>query len=418
LPSKRALNSKQRWLGTALGALVVGSFIAHGCRLYESGSAADVGEAGVDGTSPCTLDCDAGADGAIACATGSASCDNDPSVCETDTTSDPANCGGCGHDCLGAACSAGFCAPSVLAMRSGSRSILRTDDGLYFTTTDGGATGEVLFLPLLPDGGLSPDGGVVVLAVGQENPNGLSADGTFVYWGNLLGTSVMRAPRHGEGAASSIADAQPGPIDTVVDDGHIYWANIRDVPDAGGIHRALKDGGEHVVLAASGPGSRALVGDAVDLYWVNDVDHTILKVARDGGAAAVLASRVNGDAATPAAGGPLFLTLGSGVLYVAVDGTDAGIYSLPTTGLAADAAPEPIVTKQSTLRGLVADAKYVYFTRAAEGTVLRATRDGGVVEVLAKDQPFPFAIALDDRAIYWVNVGAGADGGTLMRLAK
>jgi hypothetical protein len=78
----------------------------------------------------------------------------------------------------------------------------------------------------------------------------------------------------------------------------------------------------------------------------------------------------------------------------------------------------PLVTRQSTIRGLVVDAKYVYFTRAAEGTVLRAARDGGTVEVLARGQPFPFALALDDRAIYWVNVAAGADGGTLMRLAK
>src|SRR5262249_12538358 len=47
--------------------------------------------------------------------------------CTGATSSDPHNCGGCGHDCLGGACDQGVCQPVVLATTVGAPNSLVVD---------------------------------------------------------------------------------------------------------------------------------------------------------------------------------------------------------------------------------------------------------------------------------------------------
>jgi hypothetical protein len=57
----------------------------------------------------------------ITCVGTFANCDNDPATgCEVDLSNDGKNCGKCGHDCLGGACSSGTCQPVVLASNQGN----------------------------------------------------------------------------------------------------------------------------------------------------------------------------------------------------------------------------------------------------------------------------------------------------------
>jgi hypothetical protein len=48
--------------------------------------------------------------------------DRDGGSCAAATTTDPHNCGGCGHDCLGGACAAGVCQPVAIRPPTGGRS--------------------------------------------------------------------------------------------------------------------------------------------------------------------------------------------------------------------------------------------------------------------------------------------------------
>jgi hypothetical protein len=46
--------------------------------------------------------------------------------------------------------------------------------------------------------------------------------------------------------------------------------------------------------------------------------------------------------------------------------------------------------------------------------VCRVPKTGGAVEILAADQPGPWALVLDERAVYWTN----SYDGTVMKVAK
>jgi hypothetical protein len=78
----------------------------------------------VNGNATCT----AGACN-VACAPGFAECNqNLLDGCETSTTSDPHNCGACGHDCFGTPCVAGACLPLVFGKTRDATSWLEVDD--------------------------------------------------------------------------------------------------------------------------------------------------------------------------------------------------------------------------------------------------------------------------------------------------
>jgi len=52
------------------------------------------------------------------------------------------------------------------------------------------------------------------------------------------------------------------------------------------------------------------------------------------------------------------------------------------------------------------DGSFVYFT-SKTGEVRKVSTSGGDAITIAKDQPRPFAIAVDDRCVYWSNLDDG-----------
>jgi hypothetical protein len=78
------------------------------------------------------------ASGQDACVGSACACSADMLDCGAgciDVTDDPANCGACGHDCGGGACSAGVCMPESLALVPNAPSELRVSgDDLVFVT--------------------------------------------------------------------------------------------------------------------------------------------------------------------------------------------------------------------------------------------------------------------------------------------
>ena len=136
------------------------------------------GRAGHDGS------VGAGGQGGSGAVAGAASSGGAGGTCGN-TSSDPHNCGFCGHDCLGGACSAGTCMPVTLASNPfGSWGIAVDATAVYWTNVSTG--GSVMKV------GLS--GGTPVTLANQDSPNAIAVDANAVYWANNGGT-VMKVAK-------------------------------------------------------------------------------------------------------------------------------------------------------------------------------------------------------------------------------
>jgi hypothetical protein len=99
---------------------------------------------------------------------------------------------------------------------------------------------------------------------------GIVVDATHVYWTELEGGRVMRAPRSLAGPAEVIASGQVRPRGIAIDDEFVYWVSSGAAKATDGVvRRARKTGGPALVLAEkqSEPWSVALWSDR--LFWTN-----------------------------------------------------------------------------------------------------------------------------------------------------
>jgi hypothetical protein len=119
---------------------------------------------------------------------GGSSVDPSPLVCEIGLTvcgsscveldSDPQNCGTCGHDCLGTACTAGTCEASTVSVDVGDLREIAVDDTHVYWTTGDGKVQRVL------KGG----GSVETLVDDQKSPGPIAVDATRA--GQITGTGT------------------------------------------------------------------------------------------------------------------------------------------------------------------------------------------------------------------------------------
>ncbi len=117
-----------------------------------------------------------------------------------DVSSDPANCGGCAHDCLGGACSAGACAPELIATVPGiPAALIATDHDLVFATTGPKTSSGVLYR--IPKTGGTPT--VLLRGLGAEAALGVDGDRILVADSGL---SDSCSPSYGGGAILSVRD--------------------------------------------------------------------------------------------------------------------------------------------------------------------------------------------------------------------
>jgi hypothetical protein len=243
-----------------------------------------------------------------------------------------------------------------------------------------------------------------VVAAGK--PLGIAVADGYVVWADRYGRSIW--VRDSSGALTKI-DGDQETARVSIHGGFVYWTEF----NGPSLYRAVLPGGEAVRLGThedgySGTFGQLAVSDS-GAYWVHEWPN-----------AAVLSSPlvVQTTDPTPVAPvGPDGYTAGVAVdgehVYWTID-KDILRKSLSEVG---DGLAGQLVSKAPGALALAVDATHVYwFDRSDDGAhVWRAPKDGSepAPQELAKLDPKPWALVLDDWYVYWTT-----DTGSVYRTAK
>jgi hypothetical protein len=270
--------------------------------------------------------------------------------------SDGANCGSCGHDCLGGACKAGVCQPAAIVSGQPQVHSLAVDaTSLYFTVDPGGspAGGSVRKVPL-------SGGAVTTLLSGLPSPAGIAVDASFVYWASLFGNAISKVPL---------------------------------------------DGGTPVTLVSGVAGAFGVTVDASAIYYSRIYAATVWKAPLSGGSPTLLAT---------------LSTQGGGATGVAVDATHLyfGTYSSVEEMPLAGGAINTLASGQDDPTEIVVDDAFLYWTNFYGGALIRKPLAGGPATILVPSLSiYGGGIAVDAKAIYF-GITDASNLSTILRLAK
>ncbi len=339
--------------------------------------------------------------------------------CDADTSSDPKNCGGCGHDCLGTLCTDSLCGVTALSSGLVNPYALALTANEAFVAVDGvcndaGACpdGSVLEVPL--------DGGAVnTVASNQGTPRGIATDGTNVYWADYDPNSgvVVSSPVSGASAPAVVAMGQAGPTSVAAVNGAVFWTDF--------------EGGVIGVQPPSGPPSYFGTGhvthpsalwvdpSASHVYWTNLDDGSASPPPGSGSVGSATGTVATGYVAAP-------MPVVPGIqrptdLTVLMDGTiawadpdDNEIWILPPGGM-----PTAVFTGQPQVSRIAAGSSHLYWSNAGDGTVRRGDPSTMTQTKLAQGIQQPGALAVEGPFVYWLDLGAtNQPNGGLFRVAR
>lgn len=342
----------------------------------------------------------AGADAAADAGLPSVTCDGGLTACGAacvDTSRDRSNCGQCGRDCQGAACTGGSCEPITIAKGPLYASAIAVQGDDVFWTTD-----AAVYRCKKSGCGQNP----VLLADNQNVPNGLAVDATSVYWTNRDAGTVVRCPIAGcSGTPITLATGQSQPAGLAVRGGVVYWVNNRG---ASVMSVSANGGSIRTIATSQGYPSSVAVDDSY-VYW-NASTGSIVKCPVGSACgtsptpvapASISASTIAIDGArvfcttdtratvescpltgctkgtVVASSADFFMTWalvvdGGRVFFTTDPTTQGGVYSCPVGGCAG-AGPTVHAIDETEPGGVAVDAKTVYYTTGS-GLVRKVAR--------------------------------------------
>jgi hypothetical protein len=341
----------------------------------------------------------------------------------SDPSSDPGNCGACGHDCLGGGCDGGVCQPVKIGVNIAEiQGIAVDDDSVYISQFNNGILSKVpktggpvqqLFKggnPWLvavagPNAYASGRGAGEVLYVEKDGglPAGVDAG---------LGTTASDAGWAGNVGALAIAPAGAIVYGIAADANYVYWTDLM----LGNVWRAPVAGphpSTPEIVAYSPATTGIAVSDAGVLWGGYTTNIYYLPFG---------ASEAEAGAGTTE---PLQLTRIPNIdlRFVAMDDTRAyftmtdngSVWTVPLAG----GATTRISGEEGGPWGITADSSGVYWANSANngnGGIRRARFENGAwsVVTVGPDPAGPLTVALDSKAIYWGDYGTGV----VWKLAK
>jgi hypothetical protein len=300
--------------------------------------------------------------------------------CHADAEWDPKNCGSCGHDCLGGACTEGVCQPVVLYTGDTPVSIVVDGPTLYVAVQTVLVNAGYVFRCTTADCMAS----MTVLASGELEPWVAVKQDGGIYWANLGGSNTAIDPGSVMGCRAN-ACPEAGPTSYT--------------PDGGGMEGGINVGG--------------LAADETYLYWSETFgpgsDHSAIYSCVPSECAATRATL------QPGFGFVFALTLDSNYLYwIAAGPNEVHRCELPSCGGSPQIVayiPAP-TDKTVGLSGIALYGENAYWTDGLDdgGTVYGCPSSGcppSGPSIVAKDQSDPALIAADDSGVYWANTGDG-----------
>ena len=195
----------------------------------------------------------------------------------------------------------------------------------------------------------------------------------------------------------TVASGQAFPNGIAVDGTSLYWTNNND----GTIRKMALGGGVPVTLATGQASPWAIAVDGTNVYWTNLGDGTIRKVALGGGVPTTLASGQAGPSG------------------IAVNGT--GIYWTNNHGGTVMMSPPAggqliLASGQAGPLGIAVNGTGIYWTNNNDGKVMRVAAFGAVPTLVASGPQGANSIALDGTSIYWTT-DFPFGSGTIMKVA-
>jgi hypothetical protein len=338
----------------------------------------------------------------LTCPTGKGDCDGNPgNGCETDLTSDNANCGQCGYSCGAGTCATSACVlaqPGSITYTFGDFECITTDGtNVYFmaSSVNGAAGSDILYVPT--------SGGAITQLPGATGMRGagLVEYGNFIYWADYAAGKIMETPKAGQtGATRTVVQGLTNPLRVAVDANNVYYTSKN------GTGAAQKASGTSMWSTIQPGGAPwGLTVDATNAYYTDRMNGAVVQVDIGTGTPTVIvpnqagARGLFGDATT------LYWTTSSGNVM-----------------MSAKAAINPmlIVQGQSNPQELTVDVgaaqSEVYWADVGPmGNVSKAPAvSSSAATVLAPNQASAQCVAVDATSVYWAVYG----GTQILKAAK
>ena len=290
--------------------------------------------------------------------------------------------------------------PVALVFGSAACSLVRSWDDLARVPADAGKADSCVFC-------------AEPVATGLNEPMAVVVSGDAVYWSEAPSPSTGpgKVRRTNDGGVFDIASSSVTPTAIAVVSGHAFWLGAEPAYALAFVARCTAgcivtwDG---TTVTANPPSSLLTRGDgwlvdgmAADtrgVYW------TITAVNRERLTGAVA------FCAPPCPDGPTLVATGqASPRGVAIDGTyvywaneEEGTVRRIARDDAGDGASEVVTGDVAGPSQIALQGDYVYFTAGGDGgAVLRAPKTGGAAESVALEQEGAFAIAADESGVYW-----------------
>jgi len=313
-------------------------------------------------------------------------CDGPEVACEggcVDTTKDAANCGSCGHGCLGGLCVESACQAAVVASGQASPQPVLASGGMVYWGNTAGSGGI---------GRASRAGGEAGVAVPGALAFDLAIDAANVYWVTSGSPgSVMTAPLAG-GATVALATGQDTPVSLALSGGYVYWVD-ETFPQGSVDQVSTSPGGMPSLMASDQTYPRRIAVDATRAYWTTQ-DGNVMAVALGGGVTQMIIGGQDDPYGVAVDTARVYWTTRAGgdVMAQALSGGP----------------PVTIASGQAAPIGVAVDATRVYWTASLGGEVLSAPIGGGAAPaVIASGLGSPWGIAVDELGVYWTDAATG-----------